>query len=40
MTYNYLIVGCELFGSGRLAEYKYYDMDDTIEKALSVTNSL
>lgn len=28
-----------IFG-GRLAEYKYYDMDDTIEKALSVTSNL
>lgn len=28
-----------IFG-GRLAEYKYYDMDDTIEKALSVVSKL
>jgi UDP-galactopyranose mutase len=28
-----------IFG-GRLAEYKYYDMDDTIEKALLVTGKL
>ena len=28
-----------IFG-GRLAEYKYYDMDDTVEKALSIINKL
>ena len=28
-----------IFG-GRLAEYKYYDMDDTIEKALALTDTL
>ena len=28
-----------IFG-GRLAEYKYYDMDDSIEKALSLTSQL
>lgn len=34
--YDYLIVGAGLFFGGRLAAYKYYDMDDVIEAALTV----
>lgn len=36
--YDYLIVGAGLFG-GRLAEYKYYDMDDVIKSAFESFNN-
>ncbi len=37
--YNYLKSKTVIFG-GRLAEYKYYDMDDVIKSALDVVEKV